>query len=300
MDTPLYSAYLTYKSARRRLDDAERELAAAKEDYSARDDDLMTEARKRRVNVNRGVDLDCYRRKVNNLIRLAMIPPDDSWIHVPINGPYEDAYCKWAECACRADPNARSAFSGYYESAYARGHPEERTCDVCFGRVCDSRQEAMDVSNQELGMMCVEHLLACESRDRLFRDEAAEERVARALLPEEWRALVPPVNCDDCYRNGRQAPALFCRPSRPFGSVCADHRFFHPDGDGMPWTKVVRFQACVVCGDETPAAYILVGFPTLRLCDGHYEGRADLTDVLVRHARTPPAPPPIAVDAAVA
>ena len=281
MDPSIRKEYQNRNRAIRRHQNAFAQLEDAKADVLAACAGLAAASRKRKIDPDdekavMEVVKQESRQAFDEEIRLAMVDPAASWIRHDIDGPFEDTFCgKGNECWFNVNPDKINEFKGYMESSYAKGCPEGRRCYVCFD-LCDKAELAIWMHKMQFNRRTgIEWMLGEEAKEDPYVTYTPEMNGERILSPDEWRTLTPSINCMVC-----SAPAVRYAPGFLLRAVCAstdpDHTIMNKDITSL----VTDFQRCIACLD-TPATHIFVGLPKMRLCDYHYEGRADLKEQFI-------------------
>ena len=283
MTSTLRATYKNLKAAIRIRATLASEMKDMEEAVDAAYNDFADESQNRGIDPGDTVALkqafkrEKFREKVDDSIRLAMVPVSESWKSHDSVGLFEDHFCGEDKCLFKAHPSRRNEFNGYMQSLYTKDHPYGRRCHVCFGRL--SNPDNLAISLRNVINMSVEDLLLVESRTPPYATETTDDRMARSKSPDEWRALLPPMNCIACA-----SPAVRCPPLNPRVAMCENTDSRHTSVTEFAIVKVAHFQGCIACKDNTPATQILVGWPSIRLCNDHHESRSELTECILLQA----------------
>ena len=286
MSTPLLKAHKTYQKAIHKHW-VLRGVGGGEKDIIATRKDLENESRKRRIDPNDEeavmaiVKRDNSRKVVDRSVRLAMLDFSDVWTFHEITTPFEPRYCNEEACWFKTNPDENKEFNGFMEShqAMERG----RRCTKCFAQLRETSLKNAILARKHWATRGAESLLLEESMEEPYASEQDEDIANRILSADEWRTLTPPMHCSVCV--GSLVPAVHCDLSNPQSAVCASTNPDHAFLSKYLITSVARFQGCIMCPRNTPATHVLIGWQKMRLCDDHYELRADVNVDLVWTAK---------------
>lgn len=293
---PFYIVCDHHYAAANKLDHLQEKLEYTKEDAIRMRARFLAALNKRGMDpaddaaIKRAATRDKHRDLINDEICTAMMDAADSWIFHEETDRFQADQCSNDECWYQIHPEKRDEFTGFFESAYLEDAREGRYCDMCFRRLPDPVEEAVAMRRTTRINMSVEDILLRESRIHVGGHnsrETAAERAARAQIADEWRTLAPPIHCVVC--DDAKTLATRCQAANPRAALCARtddaHAKLFNDPNFKTWVPTAHFQGCIACAEaDTPATHLLVAWPSIRLCDVHFAGRAELKGLLLCQA----------------
>jgi len=239
--------------AKRVLDRAEAELETARVAFAVATDVCSHEAKRRTLPAVDTPEFRAHetflaaRATYDKKIALAQLDPADAWEWVMCEYPPLGYDCvSGNDCWYRQDEDYPRHFSGGWECVFYR---TTHICDVCYQNMDDDDRT----------------LIATEAKASIMRFLVKQKHsgsVVEALLLDEH---------DEPEWKAETASSALKRALVP--TAHEQWRFLE-----------TLAEPCISCDDDSPACYVLVGQPDVRLCKHHFAVRAnhdlDLLDML--------------------